>query len=58
MSVVVFTATRGQAKPDPVGGTITCPSEAFSIDEGLKPQNGMMIDCLPIIGNGPRDEAK
>jgi len=58
MSVVVFAATRSQAKQDPVGGTITCPGEAFGIDEGLKPQNGMMIDCLPIIGNGPRDEAK
>lgn len=58
MSAVVFAATRSQAKQDPVGGTITCPGEAFGIDKCLKPQDGLMRDCLPVIGNGPGDEAK
>lgn len=58
MSGIVFAAARCQTKADPVGGTITGPGESFGIDKGLKPQDGVVVEFLPIISNGSGDEAK
>jgi hypothetical protein len=43
---------------NPVGGPVAGAGEAFGIDKSLQPEDGMMVDFLPILGNGPGDAAK
>ena len=51
LSCLPLPVVRAQA--DPVGGSVARPLEVLSIDECLKPVNGMAVKSLPVAGNDP-----
>ena len=53
--LVVFATTSGQAEQGPVGDAVACAGEAFGIDKGLQPKKRMLVQTLPVFGDGSGD---
>ena len=53
MGFVVFAPPRSESEKDPIGCLVTGTCKEFGIDEGLEPVERMIVDFLPICGNGP-----
>lgn len=58
LAFIIFAPAVGPAEPGPVGGSITGAGESLGVDKGFKPADRMVVEPLPISGDGPGGEAE